>query len=99
MLQETRSAKRCLVPWLKVFGKVHKVTPCSMCMIAHDIVQHSSDCDTNEFDEASRSARSFLGLGYSSERDLRVGNCSADLDGNCTKGAVYILSRLQHEPE
>ena len=57
MLQETRFAKRCLVPWLKVFGKVHKVTPCFMYMIAHDIVQHSSDCDTNELDEASRSVR------------------------------------------
>ena len=50
---------RCLVPWLKVFGKVHKVTPCSMYMIAHDIVQHSSDCDSNELDEASRSVRMF----------------------------------------
>ena len=57
MLQETRFAKRYLVPWLKVFGKVRKVTPCFMYMIAHDIVQHSSDCDTSELDEASRSVR------------------------------------------
>ena len=57
MLQETRFAKRYLVPCLKMLSKVHKVTPCFMYMIAHDIVQHSSDCDTNELDEASRSVR------------------------------------------
>ena len=68
MLQEARSAKRCLVPWLKVFGKVHKVTPCSMYMITHDIVQHSSDCDTNDLDEASRSVRT--------PHELRLRHCS-----------------------
>ena len=40
-----------------VLSKVHKVTPCFMYMIAHDIVHHSSDCDTNELDEPSRSVR------------------------------------------
>ena len=40
-----------------VLSKVHKVTPCFMYMIAHDIVHHRSDCDTNELDEASRSVR------------------------------------------
>ena len=57
MLQETRFAKRYLVPCLKMLSKVHKVTLCFMYMIAHDIVQHSSDCDSNELDEASRSVR------------------------------------------
>ena len=32
-----------------VLSKVHKVTPCFMHMIAHDIVHHRSDCDTNNW--------------------------------------------------
>ena len=51
-----------------VLSKVHKVTPCFMYMIAHDIVHHSSDCDTNELDEASRSVRT--------PHELRLRHCS-----------------------
>ena len=51
-----------------VLSKVHKVTPCFVYMIAHDIVHHSSDCDTNELDEASRSVRT--------PHELRLRHCS-----------------------
>ena len=51
-----------------VLSKVHKVTPCFMYMIAPDIVHHSSDCDTNELDEASRSVRT--------PHELRLRHCS-----------------------
>ena len=46
-----------------VLSKVHKVTPCFMY-----IVHHSSDCDTNELDEASRSVRT--------PHELRLRHCS-----------------------